>query len=98
MSRTSRALITRSRLELDARLEHAGAMLGSFLSDDLSDAHLGLSEGSRSHLDKFRSFLHSYYVAKLGYYPPTAVDGTSTAFPKSTYGQMCQEFQKLYNY
>lgn len=67
-------------------------MLGSFLSDDLSDAHLGLSSGARSHLDKFRSFLQSYYVAKLGYYPPS-----SGAFPKNIYAQMCAEFQKLYD-
>ena len=67
-------------------------MLSSFLSDDLSDAHLGLSSGARSHLDKFRSFLQSYYVAKLGYYPPL-----NGAFPKNIYGQMCSEFQKLYD-
>ena len=92
MSRTSRALVTRSKLEMDIRLENAGRMLGSFLSDDLSDAHLGLSSGARSHLDKFRSFLQSYYVAKLGYYPPS-----NGAFPKNIYGQMCSEFQKLYD-
>jgi hypothetical protein len=67
-------------------------MLGSFLSDDLAEAHLGLTSGARSHLDKFRSFLQSYYVAKLGYFPPS--DG---AFPKNIYGQMCSEFQKLYD-
>jgi hypothetical protein len=92
MSRTSRALITRSRLEMDVRLQDAGRILGSFLSDDLSDAHLGLSSGGRTHLDKFRSFLQSYYVAKLGYYPPS-----SGVFPKNIYGQMCNEFQKLYD-
>ena len=92
MSRTSRALITRSKLEMDVRLDKAGRILGSFLSEDLCDAHLGLSSGARSHLDKFRSFLQSYYVAKLGYYPPC--DG---AFPKNIYGQMCSEFQKLYD-
>jgi hypothetical protein len=83
---------------MDMRLEHAGEMLGSFLSDDLSDAHLGLSTSARAHLDKFRSFLQSYYVAKLGYYPPTAPEGSSTAFPKNVYRQMRQEFQTLYDY
>ena len=92
MSRSSRALITRSKIEMDVRLQNAGRMLGSFLFDDLSDAHLGLSSGARSHLDKFRSFLQAYYVAKLGYYPPS-----SGAFPKNIYGQMCAEFQKLYD-
>jgi hypothetical protein len=77
---------------MNVRLEKAGRMLGSFLSDDLAEAHLGLTSGARSHLDKFRSFLQSYYVAKLGYFPPS--DG---AFPKNIYGQMCSEFQKLYD-
>ena len=92
MSRTSRTFITRSKLEMDVRLQDAGRMLGSFLIDDLSDAHLGLSSSARSHLDNFRSFLQSYYVAKLGYYPPS-----SGTFPKNIYGQMCNEFQKLYD-
>jgi hypothetical protein len=97
MSRASRALITRSRLEMDMRLDHCGRRLGSFLSDDLSDAHLGLPVGARAHLDKFRSFLQSYYIAKLGYYPPTSCD-SSAAFPKNIYGQMRNEFQELYQF
>lgn len=98
MSRTSRALVTRSRYEMDMRLDQCGKSLASFLSDDLSEANLGLSPEARAHLDKFRSFLQSYYVAKLGYYPPTSSEGRSASFPKHVYGQMCQEFQKLYDY
>lgn len=98
ITRISRALITRSRMEMDIRLARAGDMLGTFLSDDLSDAHLGLPTSSRAHLDKFRSFLHSYYVAKLGYYPPTSPNRSSTSFPKNAYMQMCQEFHSLYEY
>lgn len=80
------------------RLDNCGQRLSTFLSDDLSDAHLGLSSAARAHLDKFRSFLQSYYVAKLGYYPPTSCAESSAAFPKSIYRQMCTEFQKLYDY
>jgi len=98
MSRTSRALVTRSRFEMDMRLDNCGRKLGSFLSDDLSETHLGLSPAARSHLDRFRSFLQSYYIAKLGYYPPASCEARSASFPKNIYGQMCQEFQKLYNY
>lgn len=98
MSRTSRALVTRSRIEMDMRLENCGRDLGSFLSDDLSEAHIGLPPAARAHLDRFRSFLQSYYVAKLGYYPPASCEGRSASFPKNIYGQMCQEFQKLYDY
>ncbi|KUJ21146.1 uncharacterized protein LY89DRAFT_681755 [Mollisia scopiformis] len=98
MSRTSRALVTRSRFEMNMRLDSCGRRLSAFLSDDLSDAHLGLSSGARSHLDKFRSFLQSYYVAKLGYYPPASAEAGSAAFPKPIYSQMCTEFQKLYDF
>ncbi|KAH8658825.1 hypothetical protein BGZ60DRAFT_383150 [Tricladium varicosporioides] len=98
ISRTSRALITRSRLEMDMRLDACGRKMSTFLFDDLSDAHLGLSTGARAHLDKFRSFLHSYYIAKLGYYPPTPSDAPNATFPKSISRQMCTEFQKLYDY
>lgn len=98
ITRTSRALVTRSRMEMDMRLDNCGQRLSTFLSDDLSDAHLGLSSAARAHLDKFRSFLQSYYVAKLGYYPPTSCAESSAAFPKSIYRQMCTEFQKLYDY
>lgn len=98
MSRTSRALVTRSRFEMDMRLDNCGRKLGSFLSDDFSESHIGLSPAARSHLDRFRSFLQQYYVAKLGYYPPASCEARSASFPKSIYGQMCQEFQKLYDY
>lgn len=98
MSRTSRALVTRSRFEMDMRLDSCGRRLATFLSDDLSDAHLGLSSAARAHLDKFRSFLQSYYVAKLGYYPPASAERGSAAFPKPIYNQMCTEFEKLYDY
>jgi len=97
ISRTSRALITRSRLEMDIRLDRCGITLGNFLEDDLSNAHLGLSTRERVHLDKFRSFLQSYLVAKLGYYPPSC-DTINSSFPKSIYSEMCSEFQSLYNF
>lgn len=98
MSRTSRAFITRSRIEMDLRLDNSGIRLASFLSDDLSETNLGLSAPARAHLDHFRTFLQSYYVAKLGYYPPRNDSESSSSFPKSIYGQMRREFEKLYDY
>jgi hypothetical protein len=83
---------------MDMRLDHCGRRLGTFLEDDLSDAHLGLSSTARAHLDKFRSFLQSHFVAKLGYYPPTSCADKSAAFPKNIYGQMTSEFQRLYDF
>lgn len=83
---------------MDMRLDYCGRRLGTFLEEDLSDAHLGLSSAARAHLDKFRSFLQSHFVAKLGYYPPTSCTDKSAAFPKNVYGQMASEFQKLYDF
>ncbi|EKD12411.1 hypothetical protein MBM_09445 [Drepanopeziza brunnea f. sp. 'multigermtubi' MB_m1] len=97
MARKTRALITRSRFEMDARLDQYGTRLSSFLWDELSDAHLGFSSAARAHLNKFRSFLHSYHKEKLGCYPPACEYGR-TSFPKHIYAQMCTEFQNLYEY
>jgi len=79
-------------------MDHCGRILGSFLSDDLSEAHIGLPDGARIHLDKFRSFLHSHYIAKFGFYPPVSSASGYAAFPVSTLKQMSADFLKLYEY
>lgn len=97
MTRQTRAFITRSRFEMDMRLDDCGKKLSSFLSEELSETHLNLTSDARAHLDKFRTFLHSFYVAKLGYYPPMPTVSGSATFPTSVYRQMRTEFQRLYN-
>ena len=94
ISRVTKALVTRAYLEMDLHLGRVSRSLSNFLDDDLSSSHLGLSEGARIHLDRFRSFLHSYYVNKFGYWPPP--DGLP--FSKSLYRSMYDEFSKLYSY
>ncbi|KAL8938748.1 MAG: hypothetical protein Q9216_003735 [Gyalolechia sp. 2 TL-2023] len=98
VSRQSKALIMRAHLEMDLRLEHAGRSLGNFLEDELSGAYLGLSPAARNHLDRFRSFLHSFYVGKYGYWPPSRSNPASAALPKSTFKAMYFEFRNLYEY
>ncbi|KAI4197522.1 MAG: hypothetical protein LQ348_002158, partial [Seirophora lacunosa] len=98
VSRQSKALITRANLEMDLRLEHAGRSLGNFLEDDLSGAHLGLPPPARVHLDRFRSFLQSFYVGKYGYWPPSRANVSSAAFPKPVFKSMYFEFRNLYEY
>lgn len=83
---------------MDARLDKCGRSLGTFLEDELSSACLGVSAGARAHLDCFRSFLQAYYVEKLGYYPPTAINGSSSAFPNDIFAYMAAEFQQLYEF
>ena len=83
---------------MDLRLEHAGISLGSFLEHDLSSAYLGLGREAQIHLERFRCFLHSFYVGKHGYWPPAPIQWNSTAFPKSIYRSMYCDFRNLYEY
>ncbi|KAI4163836.1 MAG: hypothetical protein LQ342_002609 [Letrouitia transgressa] len=98
VSRQSKALIVRAQLEMELRLENAGRSLGNFLEDDLSGAYLGLGKHAQMHMDRFRSFILSFYVAKNGYWPPERATPTSTSLPKSTYRSMYFEFRNLYEY
>lgn len=68
--------------------------MNNFLEDELSKAHLGLSAGARSHLERFRSFLQQYYVEKFGYWPPRK----QSRFPKLVYKSMYFDFHGLYDY
>jgi hypothetical protein len=97
-SHESRVLIRCARVEMDDRLSRYGNILGAFLEDELSAKILGISAGSRAHLERFRSFVQTYYVSKLGYYPPTSMDRKSKAFPKEVFAIMHADFQELYEY
>ena len=96
ISRASKALITRAHLEMDIRIEHAGRSIKSFLEDDFSQALT--DPGASSHMERFRSFLYTFYVAKYGYWPPMKAKKTKSPFPKALYTSMYFEFRKLYEY
>ncbi|KAI9884307.1 MAG: hypothetical protein M1823_003916 [Watsoniomyces obsoletus] len=99
VSRASKALIMTARLEMDVRLERAERQLNNFLDDELSSSRVGLGEGARAHLDRFRSFLHTFFVAKFGYWPPQAHDRVNkSSFSKQTYHHMYVDFRSLYEY
>lgn len=97
LSRVSKALINRAHLEMDVRLDRAVKSLGTFFEDDLSGAYLGLGNAARTHLERFRSFLHSFYLGRHGYWPPEIMS-TPGVFPKSLYLTMYFEFRSLYEY
>lgn len=74
---------------MDARLDKASATLENFLDEELSEAHVGVSSGIRAHLERFRSFLLSFYSTKFGYYPPRS-------FNANVYRTMGDDFAALY--
>lgn len=65
-------------------------MLRNFLDDSLSEAHIGIAAGARAHLERFRSFLLSFYATRLGYYPPRD-------FTPLLCRTMRRDFEALYN-
>lgn len=88
----------RAYLEMDLRLERAGKSLATFLEDDVSGTYLGLGNDAQAHLERFRSFLHSFYVGKYGYWPPEPTTKNGTALPKSVCLSMYFDFRRLYEY
>lgn len=70
------------------------AALSKFLQEDFSPTYLGLTDAARSHLDRFRRFLHTFYAEKFGYWPPPR----GTIFPKALYKSMYYDFKSLYDY
>lgn len=98
VSLVSKRLIRRGRLEMDQRLGRAGKLLQTFLEDDLGEPTVMLAPGARAHLDRFRSFLLSFYSSRMGYYPPPAVDGRPNMFERHVYQSMHEDFRALYEY
>lgn len=80
---------------MSVRLERAGKSLTGFLDEDLSCT---FGNDARIALERFRTFLHSFYVGKFGYWPPAPIESNSNALPKSVYRSMYFEFRNLYEY
>ncbi|MCJ1243104.1 hypothetical protein MMC30_000301 [Trapelia coarctata] len=97
ISRTTKALITRAHLEMDVRLDRAGRALGDFMEEEFSLGYLGINSDAQKHLERFRSFLQSFYIQRHGYWPPTLNRRTS-ALPKSILLSMYFDFRNLYEY
>ncbi|KAG8627211.1 hypothetical protein KVT40_004694 [Elsinoe batatas] len=89
ISKQTQASITKAYLKTDLAITKTTRALAIFLEDELSPAHLGLTVSQRAHLDRFRSFIHSFYVGKLGYWPPPE-------FTKDLLAAMHRDFSSLY--
>ena len=94
VSRVTKALITRAYLEMDLHLGRASKSLRKFLEDELSPAYLGLPTAAMAHLDRFRSFLLSFYASKFGCWPPEQ----GPILNKDLLREMKSDFQQLYDY
>lgn len=98
LSSATRKLIRQARADMDGKLARSSATLGSFLQDELSDAHIGLPAGARAHLERFRTLLHGFFAAKFGYYPPTSTASRGAVFDAAVLHAMTIDFDALYSY
>ncbi|GAB7332882.1 hypothetical protein MBLNU13_g04599t2 [Cladosporium sp. NU13] len=92
LSNSTRALITRASLEMDLHMSRATQAIGCFLEEELGADRLGLTKPARNHLDRFRGFLHSFYLEQLGYFPP---DSTNP-YNKKMWNNVHDDFESLY--
>lgn len=97
ISLKSKQLINQARTEMSVRVSHATKLLETFLDDDLSEANLGIPSSARAHLERFRSFLLSFYATKLGYYPPRSAERSKGTFDAGIVRTMRQDFEALYD-
>ncbi|KAI9902435.1 hypothetical protein N3K66_001787 [Trichothecium roseum] len=84
----SKKLIRKARWGMEARLSSATDMLKNFLDKELSDAHLGIPPSARAHLERFRSFLLSFYASRMGYYPPRTFDASLLQTMRREFGAL----------
>lgn len=74
---------------MESRINQATGMLTDFLDHELSETYLGIPTGARAHLERFRSFLLSFYTSQIGYYPPSS-------FEPDLFTDMRDDFRALY--
>jgi len=96
IGKTTKAMITNARLEMDERLDRVSRSVMNFFENDLSSTHLGLHQVAREHFDRFRSFLHGFYIEQHGFWPPQGFDDDSVR--KSLYATMYSDFRNLYHH
>lgn len=89
-------MIDKARLEMDARLHRVGRSVLDFFEADLSDISLTLPQAGRDHLDRFRSFVHSVYIEKYGFWPPHNVDDENEL--KNLYATLYSDFKCLFHH
>ena len=81
---------------MDAKLNRVAKSITRFFEDELSSSSLGLHEVARDHLDRFRSFLHGYYIEQHGFWPPDKFD--EEVVQRLVCTSMYSDFRSLYHH
>ncbi|RMZ89215.1 hypothetical protein DV736_g3544, partial [Chaetothyriales sp. CBS 134916] len=96
VSERSKRLISDGRVDLEAKLDRVMRSISNFFEDNLTRDFRGLPQIAREHMDRFRSFLHSYYIEKYGFWPPPNFHQETVQ--KEIYQSIHTDFRKLYQH
>ena len=92
----SRLLIDLERAEVDRRLDAVAESIRNFFENELSSTQWGLHKAARDHLDRFKSFLHSYYIEQHGFWPPDKFN--EEAMQRLLCNAMYSDIRSLYHH
>src|ERR1700743_1598737 len=81
---------------MDVRLDRVNKAVVSFFENEMSSSFLGLPQLAREHLDKFRSFLKSFYTQQYGCWPPDTFE--DEAVHQDIYSTLFSDLQNLYQH
>ena len=81
---------------MDLRLDRVNRSIVSFFENETSGSFLGLPQHAQNHLEKFRTFLKSFYAKQYGCWPPT--DFEEEIVQQAVYSAMFADFQNLYEH
>jgi hypothetical protein len=81
---------------MDIRLQKVCKTITSFFENEFSSGFLGLPQAAKDHLDRFRSFLHAYYIEQHGFWPPNRFE--EEAVQLSICKRMYSDFKSLYEH
>lgn len=99
ISHTSRALLERSYLELQARIEACQSRLATFNFDDIWLSSASSSTLSRRSFDRLRYFLRQYHERVYKGWPPGAARGSSDHWlTRDIVRRLQRDFGSLYDY
>lgn len=96
VSSRSKSLISRTRAEMDNRLQNVDEALSDFFEDEISDSFLGLPQTAKDHLNRARVFFKDVYVERYGLWPPSDFEDESVK--QAVYAALFNDFQNLFQH
>lgn len=81
---------------MEVRLDRVCRSIETFFEHEISGNFLGVPQAGKDHFDRFRSFLHSYYIEQHGFWPPAGFELDTTKW--TVYSSMYSDFRNLYHH